>query len=205
MAKFVLQFSMNIYQELVGESSKLGEKNDCGVKALSVITGISYVECHKTLSLFGRKKGKGTFVSSMFSALKHFGFKAVEVKCPYGGMRSLGRDLPPKGSFLIFATNHFAGVKDGKIHDWSEGRCLRIRKFYQIQKAEDHSPTFVFKEATTNKRQSFKTYRLVHNSGKVAAEFKRFPSKIDYVIKINGTIKVWGKSIKGSEFILQNV
>lgn len=205
MAKFVLPFAMNIYQELVGESSKLGEKNDCGVKALSVITGFNYVECHKTLSLFGRKRGKGTFVSSMFSALKHLGFKVVEVKCPYGGMRSLGRNLPPKGSFLIFATGHFAGVRDGKIHDWSEGRCLRIKKFYQIQKGEDNSPTFVFKEETKNKRQSFKTYRLVHRSGEVAAEFKRFPSKVDYVIKTNGTIKVWGKSIKGSEFVLQNV
>lgn len=196
---------MNIYQELVGESSKLGEKNDCGVKALSVITGISYVECHRALSKLGRKKGRATRLGAIFDALKQFGFKFTEVQCPHGGMRSLGRNLPSKGSFLIFATNHFAGAKDGKIHDWSEGRCLRIRKFYQIQKAEDNSPTFTFKQVTTNKRQSFKTYRLVHNSGLVAAEFKRFPSKVDKVIKTNGTIKVWGRSIKGSEFILKNV
>lgn len=196
---------MDIYQKLVGESSKLGEKNDCGVKALSVITGIDYAECHRALARLGRKKRGATKLVSIFDALKQFGFKFVEVQCPYGGMRSLGRNLPPKGSFLIFATNHFAGVKDGKIHDWSEGRCLRVRKFFQIQKAEDCSPTFTFKQVTTNKRQSTKTYRLVHNSGLVAAEFKRFPPKLDKVIKTNGTITVWGRIIKANEFVLQSV
>jgi hypothetical protein len=194
---------MNIYQELVGESSKLGEKNDCGVKSLSVITGVDYLECHKVLEGLGRKKGGSTKLSSMFLALNKFGFKAIEVKSPYGGMRSLGRNLPPKGSFLIFATNHFAGARDGKIHDWSEGRCLRVKRFYQIQKVEDNSLAFSFKEESGNKRQSFKTYRLVHRSGRVATEFKRFPTKVNYVIKNDGIIKVWGKSIKGSEFVLQ--
>lgn len=196
---------MDIYQKLVGESSKFGEKNDCGVKALSVITGIDYAECHRALSRLGRKKCGATRLGSIFEALKQFGFKFVEVQCPYNGMRSLGRNLPSKGSFLIFATNHFAGAKDGKIHDWSDGRCLRIKRFFQIQKAEDCSPTFAFKQVTTNKRQSTKTYRLVHNSGKVAAEYKRFPSKINYVIAKNGTFKVWGRVIKANEFVLQRV
>jgi hypothetical protein len=202
LAQFVLNCGMNIYQELVGESSKLGERNDCGVKALSVVTGINYLECHKTLAKLGRKKGKGTLLSSMFKALGQFGFKVTEVNCPHRGMRSLGRNLPSKGSFLIFATGHFAGAKDGKIHDWSEGRCLRIRKFYQVSKIEDNTAPFVFKQEPVQKRQTFKRYKLVHSSGRVVAEYKRFPTKVVSVIKNNGRFRVWGRLVAGGEFKL---
>lgn len=196
---------MNIYQELVGESSKLGEKNDCGVKALSVITGNSYTECHKLLAQLGRKKGRETLLSSMFKALQQMGFKAIPVECPYGGIRSLGRNLPSKGSFLIFATNHFAGVRDGKIHDWSEGRCLRIKKFYQIVKEGEFTPVFKFKEEGKNKRNSFKLYHLTHCSGKVVAKYRRFPTKIHSTIKRNGLFKINGSVIKAEEFTLEQV
>jgi hypothetical protein len=194
-----------LYQGLKSEARKLGEKNDCGVKALAVITGLPYETCHQTLKSFGRKDRSGTFHFQMNKALDFLGFTIKKVECPYKGLRSLGRDLPETGSFLISATSHYAGVSDGKIHDWSEGRCLRIQGFYQIFKKGDIKDIHVFKipEKTGRTRQTRVLYKLVHKtSGNVVAEFMRYPTKIHKVISYNGTVQAGNRKYFGNELSL---
>jgi hypothetical protein len=194
-----------LYQGLRTEAKKIGETNDCGVKALAVITGLPYEVCHQTLKSLGRKDRKGTFNWQMWKALDILGFCYQKIECPFNGLRSLGRNLPDNGAFLIHATKHYVGAKDGQIHDWSEGRCLRIQGVYQIFKKGEVQNIHVFKtpEKTGRTRQTRILYKLVHrNSGRVVANYMRYPTKIQKVISYNGIIRINQREYFGSEFFL---
>ena len=197
-----------IYQGLRNEARQIGENNDCGVKALAVVTGLPYAVCHAALEKQGRVKGKGTYNFQIAKASQELGFKLIKIDCPYRGLRSLGRNLPQKGNFFIWVTRHYAGVRDGVIHDWSDGKCLRVIAVYQVIKADDVTTQihkFEEEKVSTRTRQTRELYKLVHNSGEIVAKYKRFPTKIDKVIKRNGIIKLRGRDYFASEFTLKSI
>ena len=196
-----------IYQGLRNDSNAIGENNDCGVKALAVITGESYNDCHAILKKLGRKNGRGTWNSQIQRALDHFGFEMVKVDCPYNGLRSLGRNLPSKGSFLIWATRHFAGARDGKIHDWSEGRCLRLKMLWQIVKKDSNEPIHEFQnEKPSNRtRRTTLLYNLTHPEMGVIAHYKRFPNRVDRTIKLNGYLVINKRHYRAGDFKIEKV
>ena len=196
-----------IYQGLRNDSNAIGEKNDCGVKALAVITGESYNDCHAILKKLGRKNGKGTYTSQMQRALDHFGFKMVVVPCPYNGLRSLGRNMPSKGAFLIWATKHFAGARDGKIHDWSEGRCLRLKMLWQIVKKDSTEAIHEFKtkEYSNRTRTTTVLYNLTHPEMGIITNFKRYPNKVARSIKENGYLVLNKRHYRAGDFKIERV
>ena len=59
--------------ELHLESQQLKERNDCTVKAIAVVTGVSYKEAHKAMADAGRKPGKGAYVAQQRAALNELG------------------------------------------------------------------------------------------------------------------------------------
>ena len=46
--------------------------------------------------------------------------------------RTLEKNLPKKGRYLITVRGHVLAAVDGKVHDWSSGRLHRINKVYKI-------------------------------------------------------------------------
>lgn len=143
-------------------ASSMGERNDCVVRALALGANIPYREAHSILKSKGRKDRRGTPISFLIEALRERGFKLVEIirehpdvrfntfqwraisdsvtyhsklsKCKT--IRTLERVLPQKGVLLIWTSSgnnfHSLVARGGKIHDWSSGRCLRIKKIWQI-------------------------------------------------------------------------
>lgn len=195
-----------IYQGLRTEANGFGENNDCGVKALAVATECSYADCHAALKKHGRKNGKGTFVSQMIKAANDLGFNLIKVDCHHRGLRALSRDLPQKGNFVIWVTRHFAGASSGKIHDWSDGRCLRIKQVFQAVPIGSNFPIHSFEQQEkTRTRKTQDLYKLVHQSGLVVAKFKRFPTKVFKVIQLNGYIRAGGLCRRGEEFSLKDI
>jgi len=196
-----------LYQGLRNEAKSIGENNDCGVKALAVVTGLSYSECHAKLEHHGRKHGKGTYLSSMFGALRELGFSWVKTSCDHRGMRSLSRNLPKDGNFLIHATRHFAGASGGKIHDWSENRCLRIIKVYQIFKVGENPVIHEFKkkETTNRTRKTTVLYNLTHPEMGVVANYKRLPTKIVKAINSRAYLIVNNRRYLSHEFKLERI
>jgi hypothetical protein len=195
-----------LYQGLRAEANKIGETNDCGVKALAVITGSTYEICHQTLKSFGRKDRKGTFNWQMWKALDILGFDFQKIECPFNGLRSLGRNLPENGSFLICATDHYAGAVNGEIHDWSKSRCLRIQGVYQIFKKGEVQNIHVFKtpEKTGRTRETKVLYHLIYRDF-VIAKFRRFPSRVKKTIDSNGIITCGRYRDFGRQFELKSV
>lgn len=195
----------NIYRELSQNSRQMGETNDCGVLALAVITGAPYEHCHSILKSFGRKNRKGTFHSQMWRAFDVLGFEVKKISCPFPGMRSFERNMPKEGAFLIHSTRHYAGVKDGQVHDWSQGSCKRIVGVYQIFKKGEEQKIHEFKEPSkTRTRKTSALYHLIYND-RVVAEFRRFPTRVKKVIDTNGMIRCGAINDYGCNFELKSI
>lgn len=135
------------------------EKSDCAVIAFSLVTGMSYADSHALLKKSGRKDRKGTFMDTTCQALKEAGFvyrywgsaKKVQMVNSYPGIHGKvlkgitthhparfpdqwGPELKGK-TFLFKTRNHILAVIDGKAHDWSSDRALRVIDVIEVVKA----------------------------------------------------------------------
>ena len=137
------------FKKLQGESKAYNENNDCAVKAVAVVTGISYAEAHAALKAEGRKDRDGTYNRDTKAAIKKLGFDCENV--PYTPfvelLHSKGwtvKNLTTKtlsrymkdfikaglieadGTYLVSTNRHILGVDSGQVIDWSESRSLRV-------------------------------------------------------------------------------
>ncbi len=134
---------------------RIGENNDCAVRALAVATGYSYNDCHAFFELHGREPRKGTFcyrilagdlASRLETSFPELGFKAVRcggyVKptLPAGSpwissgitLRSFCR-ARPTGAYFITVARHALAVVDGVIYDFA---CRDLRRVCDVWRIE---------------------------------------------------------------------
>ena len=128
-----------LYQKLKKESDKLNEHNDCAVKAIAIACNIKYKDAWNLAKKFGRRyRGRTNSLQTTYPAIRSKGFtcsilenhKMNKAKT----VRSLKQLIPSRGVFLVFVRGHVFGVRGGEIHDWSEGRCHRIKLIMRISK-----------------------------------------------------------------------
>ena len=110
------------------EASKLlKETKDCAVKAVTIVTGVHYVDVHSLMASYGRKPRKGTFNGITRNVLKHLGFKTEKVECRSKTVRTLQREFKYRpGTYLVWTSGHILAIKDGEVLDWTNGRLHRI-------------------------------------------------------------------------------
>ena len=140
------------FSKLSNETARMGETNDCSVKAVAVVTGLSYAEAHALCRQFGRRNRKGMFPIQYHAAIKSLGFTIEKLiagnangstshrlmKCKT--IVTLGRNLPKRGVFLVRVRGHVLAARAGKIHDWTEGRRHRIEAIYRVSRPADAGP-----------------------------------------------------------------
>ena len=127
----------NRFSELVSASQKVNERNDCGVKALAVVSGRKYNSARRALAGSGRRSGRGTSIFSMQMSLGAFGLKME----PLSGhamnkaktIRTLKKVIPSRGNFLVHVKGHILAIRGGEIHDWSEDSCRRIKQIWRVK------------------------------------------------------------------------
>lgn len=114
------------------------EHRDCTVKALAVATGKPYAEVHAALAKAGRKPRRGTSLANMATAAKALGFtweRRDRSHFSARTVRTAERDgrLAAMGRLVLSMSGHVAGMIDGKVLDWTEGRLHRIRSAYIVR------------------------------------------------------------------------
>ncbi len=131
-----------------------GEKRDCAVIALSVASGCSYEKTHAALKAAGRQDKHGTFVWQVEKAAELLGFKLERL--PFKWQRDMVQSYPgihkkcqsitthhPRRfskqwadvePLLFHVSGHFAGFRDGQIHDWSVNSAKRVIDLYRLIK-----------------------------------------------------------------------
>lgn len=141
----------HVYESILNESLFLRDnqtdtRNDCGVVAASVVTGMSYEFCRSGLLDYGYDPERGIFLSTMTKFLRRHKFTSVSVSASlFIGLRypaskqgkrfvtprqvarfpKAWAGLPP---LLLWATSHVSAVKDGRCHDhaWGASSSLHV-------------------------------------------------------------------------------
>lgn len=117
-------------------SKKMGEHNDCAVKAAAIATGVDYAKVHTAFAVNGRRARSGTRRNTTEAAIAQLGFKLENVTAQVrraGGktVRSAERVLGA-GSYLVGVSGHLLCIKDGKVEDWTEGRQHRVQLVWRV-------------------------------------------------------------------------
>ncbi len=142
-----------LYQKVELSSAINREGRDCAVRAVAILCGVDYKIVRDEMERIGRKKGHGTRMWITHTALNHFGFATVRVPHlefiqKYPGYKPHWKGItthhPTRFSkvwkdghnYLFVTSRHVAAVIDGRTHDWSDNRALRVLSVYRIVKTE---------------------------------------------------------------------
>lgn len=121
--------------QVLKQSEKFGEHNDCTVKALALTTKLSYEEAHEALKREGRKEGKGAYSYQWKAAFKNSGYDLVRV-IDFTAKTVMGipKDKKFKKSYkyLVRVRGHVLAVRNNEVLDWTEGRRHRIQEVYKV-------------------------------------------------------------------------
>ena len=163
--------SKSLWDAMSVKADAHGETNDCTVRALTASTGLDYDICHAQLAKQGRKNRKGChWYTEGPKAAKALGFNMVQLdRSEYRAktMITAERDRRFKsGRFAVLVRGHVAGLVDGKVIDWSQGRRHRIAAVYEVTPI----PGFVAPVIDRSKMpagsktwQAFKKYKKADN------------------------------------------
>jgi hypothetical protein len=147
-----------------------GETNDCTVRALTAVTGLTYDDCHRQLAKQGRKPRKGChwFIEGP-KAAEALGCTMRRMqRSEYRAKTMISAERDPalrNGRFAVLVRGHVAGMIDGNVIDWSQGRRHRIVDVYEVT-GQAEAPTPVRRDALPKGSadwQSFRKYRKQDN------------------------------------------
>ena len=133
---------MSVFASLRSYGDSVGEKGDCAVIALAVVTRRNYSEIHELLKKAGRRNRCGTPVPMQKKVLAQLGFALHDITRHYDGasVRSITPLLPDKGAFLIFTHKHVLAVYDGVCHDWTHESKRYVQTIYKVTDADEPIP-----------------------------------------------------------------
>lgn len=154
MAKIVKLSYSNEFRAQCEAARNMGEDNDCSVKALSLLTKVSYAECHAALAQAGRKPGRGVSMAQIVAAAEALGFAMT--RQPFRLHNEIIACYPERDRVLMNITTHHprrfakvwstmpnmmfetdrhvAAFVDGKVVDWSVNKALRVRALWVLTK-----------------------------------------------------------------------
>lgn len=165
--------SKALWDAMSVKSEAHGETNDCTVRALTASTGLDYDVCHAQLKKQGRKNRKGChwYIEGP-KAAEALGFEMRKMdRSEYRAKTMITAERDPRfrsGHFAVLVRGHVAGLVDGKVIDWSQGRRHRIAAVYEVTKmANAPAPKPAPKRMTLPKGsttwRSFRKYKKADN------------------------------------------
>ena len=114
---------MNTFDKLNNAANRMGETNDCSVKALATVCSISYSKAHALMAKHGRKPRQGAHTWQTLQAVTEMGFEVEVIKNPkYKTINQFEQALKAgkiRGAWLVHVCRHIAGAKRGVLADWT--------------------------------------------------------------------------------------
>jgi hypothetical protein len=154
MARIARTTRSEVYAQHLAIRAEVRENGDCAIRAMALLTGADYKTVHALAAKHGRKHGCGTTFSAKHKVLADLGFSLIRVPtsermaiiaCYPGAhknLQSITTHHPVRfakvwsnvGDLMFHTQGHVAAFKDGRIHDWSEGRACRVIDLYRVVK-----------------------------------------------------------------------
>ena len=133
--KKVLPSNTELYKTTSEHSKNIKETNDCGVIALAIATGESYIDAHAAFELAGRVRGDGVFIRELRASAVILGYKLTKIE--NHTIKTINRaekEFTDIGRFILSTSTHLAAMIDGVVHDWTRGRSHRITRIFKVEK-----------------------------------------------------------------------
>lgn len=127
---------MSLNVKLLDACDRMGERNDCAVRAIAVVADVPYEKAHAALAAAGRKPRHRTKNTVTNAALRALGFTMIDVSDQFKGrtVRTLERELPVGKRYLIRTNGHILGARWGECHDFTRGGRYRVKHIFQVEK-----------------------------------------------------------------------
>lgn len=137
------------FNSLCNETVARNEKNDCSVKAVALVCGVSYDVAHAEMAKQGRKNGRGAQTTAIELACIALG-KRIEPINPkhkiaaYPGvhknLQNVTTHHPARfpdvwkdgKTYLAYIRGHVLAIVDGQVHDWTLGRAKRVYRIREV-------------------------------------------------------------------------
>ena len=122
-----------LFNRLKKSTAKYGETRDCTVVATAIVLRTTYEDAHNLCESNGRQRRKGLGTIPIIMGVKSRGYR-VEPVNEYLVPKTIKGFCKANmsGTYLIFVRGHVLAAKNGKVHDWSDGRCHRIQAMYKV-------------------------------------------------------------------------
>ena len=120
-------------------SKRMGETNDCSVKAVAMSGRVSYAIAHAKCKEHGRKPKRGMSEIHILFVLRSMGFDVTLIRNRNQRQKN-GSKFTPKtvgsvcksGYYVAFTRNHVLPVINGEVYDWTSGRNHHITTIWKI-------------------------------------------------------------------------
>jgi len=123
----------NLYKELYQKSvDDYDDELTCALIAISSATGIEYSLVNYVFEKYGRKHRNGSNRYAIDCVIHELGFVDVDIDFESKTLLTIQRELPNKGTFLIFSTGHVSCFKDGVLYDWCGNRKFRVHDVIKL-------------------------------------------------------------------------
>ena len=122
---------METYETVLKASEAMGEKSDCAVKAIAIVTNHPYEYVHALFKKHGRKYQDGTWPHTTDAVIEEIGVILTLADIPGKSLKT--RKFPKKGRYLVTTHKHVIAVVNGKIEDWTAGRQHRPIQILEIK------------------------------------------------------------------------
>lgn len=137
------------FQFMMQQTSAMGDRNDCTVKALALVADITYEDAHARLAARGRKNGRGWYMEDVNLELAALGFKVRKVSpaeyiAQYPGqhknLKNVTTHHPRRfpgvftGNYIFRSHRHVSAVVNGKLIDWAVNKAIHVWSIYEVTK-----------------------------------------------------------------------
>jgi len=118
---------------LCEKTAEVGERSDCGVKALTLCLSAPYEWVWYELVKKGRMRGRGTGIKLILDLVKECGYSSIERDGSWKTVADFEK-ARLAGTFLVLVRKgkHILCVKDGKAIDWTTGGKHKIMTVWEI-------------------------------------------------------------------------
>lgn len=127
------------FETISKESQIKNEHNDCAVRAVAIACDYEYDDVHYLFNICGRKDRHTTpwpITRKVISLLRYQLLDATD-NFTSRSIRSLEREMRLScGRYIVRVRKHVLPIVNGKVHDWSKGRCHRILAIYELKETD---------------------------------------------------------------------
>lgn len=144
------------YLKVAAETQARNEANDCSVKAIVILCGVSYDVAHAALKARGRQDRAGCSSPIIWQAMTDLGFKVklwdcLDIQDKIAEYPGRGKNLKsvtthhfrrfPKAwagchpNLAVFVKGHILAVKNGEVCDWSVNNSRPVTNIWEVTKA----------------------------------------------------------------------